>query len=80
MDIVKVIFRELSKLLMFALLWAFPLYLFKITGTGGYLFFFLVSAFGTFSVFSHYEALSRIEANYVEPEDEIDLDYEETEP
>lgn len=65
LDIVKTITREIAKVLMFGLLWAFPLSLLKETGNGYYLFFFALSFFGTFAVFGHYEGLARIE-EYVE--------------
>ena len=65
LDIVKTITREIAKVLMFGLLWAFPLWLLKETGNGYYLFFFALSFFGTFAVFGHYEGLERID-EYVE--------------
>lgn len=58
-DVIKVTLREIAKVFMFTLLWGVPVYLFHVTGTGRFLFLFIVSVFETFSLFSHYEALER---------------------
>ena len=55
------IFRELSKLIMFAAIWGLPLYLLKVTGSYSYLWFFVMSALFTIGMFSHYEELEKID-------------------
>ena len=55
------IIRELCKVLMFVILWGFPLWLAKWNDDNNFLWFLLVSFFSTLGVFSHYEDLERIE-------------------
>lgn len=57
------IVRELSKLCMFVVLWAFPILLTKWSGNNLFLFFFALSIFGTAGVFDHYESLEHTEQN-----------------
>lgn len=55
------IVRELSKLSMFIALWGFPYLLAKTFCSPAYLWFFALSFVATFSMFAHYETISRIE-------------------
>ena len=55
------IIRELSKLCMFIVLWAFPMLLAHWNGNNHFLWFFILSVISTIGVFSHYEDLSRID-------------------
>lgn len=51
--------RELCKLLMFTMLWAFPIVLARMFDSAGYLWFFALSLVCTSAMFSHYEDLER---------------------
>lgn len=53
------IIREISKLCMFTILWAFPLLLTRWSGNYNFLWFFVLSFIVTVGVFSHYEDLER---------------------
>lgn len=53
------IVREISKLCMFTILWAFPLLLTYWSGNNNFLWFFILSFIVTVGVFSHYEDLER---------------------
>lgn len=53
--------REISKLVMFAILWAFPLLLSKDTGNYNYLWFLILSVTFTMAMFTHYEDLERVD-------------------
>lgn len=54
--------REISKLCMVSLLWAFPLLLYRWSdGNSNYLWFFALSVLSTMGVFSHYEDLEKID-------------------
>lgn len=55
------IIREISKLCMFTILWAFPLLLARWSGNNNFLWFFALSFLATVGVFSHYEDLERID-------------------
>lgn len=55
------IIREISKLCMFTLLWAFPLLLTRWNGNNNFLWFFALSLIVTVGVFSHYEDLEKID-------------------
>ena len=55
------IIREISKLCMFTILWAFPLMLTRWTGNYCFLWFFALSLIVTAGVFSHYEDLEKID-------------------
>ena len=55
------IIREISKLCMFTLLWAFPLLLTRWNGNNNFLWFFVLSLIVTVGVFSHYEDLEKID-------------------
>lgn len=55
------IIREISKLLMFTIVWAFPVLLFRWSGNGSYLWFFALSVIVTVGVFSHFEDVTKIE-------------------
>ena len=56
-SIIIAVVREVAKLAMFTLLWGFPMYLVRITGVYSFLWLLLASAFFTFVMFLHYEAL-----------------------
>lgn len=53
--------REISKLAMFTILWAFPLWLSKDTGNYNYLWFLILSVTFTMAMFTHYEDLERVD-------------------
>ena len=53
--------REISKLVMFTILWAFPLWLSKDTGNYNYLWFLMLSVTFTMAMFTHYEDLERVD-------------------
>lgn len=53
--------REISKLVMFTILWAFPLWLSKDTGNYNYLWFLILSVIFTMVMFTHYEDLERVD-------------------
>lgn len=55
------IIREISKLCMFTILWAFPVLLSRWNGNSHYLWFFALSLVVTVGVFSHYEDLEKID-------------------
>lgn len=55
------IFRELSKLVMFTLIFGFPLYLARTTSNYGYLWFLILSFILLVGMFSHYEDLEKID-------------------
>lgn len=55
------IIREISKLCMFTILWAFPLLLTRWNGNNNFLWFFVLSLIVTVGVFSHYEDLEKID-------------------
>lgn len=55
------IIREISKLCMFTILWAFPVLLSRWNGNSHYLWFFALSVVATVGVFSHYENLEKID-------------------
>lgn len=61
MNIIVAIVREISKLAMFAMLWAFPLWLSKDTGNYNYLWFLMLSVTFTMAMFTHYEDLERVD-------------------
>lgn len=61
MNIIVEIVREISKLAMFAMLWAFPLWLSKDTGNYNYLWFLILSVTFTMAMFTHYEDLERVD-------------------
>lgn len=56
--------REVSKLVLFTLLWGFPIFLAHINKDNHFLWFFIVSAFFTFVMFSHYESLEKIDSRH----------------
>ena len=53
--------REISKLAMFTMLWAFPLWLAKDTGNYSYLWLLMLSVTFTMAMFTHYEDLERVD-------------------
>ena len=53
--------REISKLVMFTILWAFPLWLSKDKAKYNYLWFLLLSVTFTMTMFTHYEDLERVD-------------------
>lgn len=55
--------REIAKICMFAILWAFPLLLIKWTGNGWYVLLFTVSIILTMGLFAHFEKLEEIDHN-----------------
>lgn len=54
--------REISKLCMFTILWAFPIVLARMFDSSSYLWFFALSIVSTIGMFSHYEDLEKIDA------------------
>lgn len=54
--------REISKLCMFAILWAFPIVLAQMFRSNHYLWFFILSFIVNVGMFSHYESLEKIDA------------------
>lgn len=60
-SVIVEIVREISKLAMFAMLWAFPLWLSKDTGNYNYLWFLMLSVVFTMAMFTHYEDLERVD-------------------
>ena len=52
--------REIMKALLIVFMWAIPVVLTIVKDNGYYLFLFIISAYGSFSVFTHYEELERI--------------------
>ena len=54
--------REISKLCMFTILWAFPIVLAYMFRSNYYLWFFLLSLIVNVGVFSHYESLEKVDA------------------
>lgn len=60
--IIRVI-REVSKCIMFTILWTFPLLLTRWNGNNNFLWFFALSLIVTVGVFSHYEDLEKIDKN-----------------
>lgn len=73
---VKVITREISKLVMFTIAWAIPIILAKMFGNTNLLWLIILSAIITIGVFSHFEDLERIEHSEFFDEDE-NADYDE---
>lgn len=55
------IIREVSKLLMFAITWTFPLLLSRWNENNEFLWFFILSLIITVGIFSHYEDLEEID-------------------
>ena len=51
--------REISKLVMFVILWGIPVGCAVLFGSAWYLVLFIVSAIGTLMLFGHYEDLER---------------------
>lgn len=62
--------REISKLCMFAILWACPVILAYMFSRPAFLWLFILSIIGTIGVFSHYEDLEKIDLNGNTDEDE----------
>ena len=54
--------REISKLCMFTILWAFPIALAHMFNSNYYLWFFILSLIVNVGMFSHYESLEKIDA------------------
>lgn len=54
-----IVVRELCKLVMFTMFWAFPIVLARMFDNTGYLWFFALSLVGTSAMFNHYEDLER---------------------
>ena len=54
--------REISKLCMFTILWAFPIVLAHMFRSNYYLWFFILSLIVNVGVFSHYESLEKVDA------------------
>ena len=52
--------REIMKTLLIVFMWTTPIVLTIVKDNGYYLFLFIISAYGSFSVFTHYEELERI--------------------
>lgn len=61
MSIIVEVMREISKLVMFTMLWAFPLWLSKDTGNYNYLWLLILSVTFTMAMFTHYEDLERVD-------------------
>lgn len=61
MNIIVEVVREISKLVMFAILWGFPFWLSKDTGNYDYLWFLMLSVLFTMAMFTHYEDLERVD-------------------
>lgn len=57
----KCLIREFVKLLMFMVLWAFPIYLTIALESMAFLWFFSLSLVVTFLLFSHYEDLAKMD-------------------
>lgn len=75
---IKVITREISKLVMFTIAWAVPILLAKMFGNTHFLWFFFLSAILTSAVFSHFEDLEKIERfNITFDEDSENENYDE---
>lgn len=55
------IVRELTKLMMFAIIWLLPFGLAYVFSNQRYLWFFILSFFVSISIFSHYEDLTKAE-------------------
>lgn len=53
--------REISKLCMFTVIWALPIVLARMFGSGLYLWFFVVSFIVTTGIFDHFEDLEKID-------------------
>lgn len=75
---VKIITREISKLLMFTIAWAIPILLAKLFINTNFLWLFLLSIILTAAIFSHFEDLAKIEGPIIfdDIEDE-NHDYDE---
>lgn len=63
MEIVKIISRELTKMVICVALWGFPFWFAYQTRSSGFLWLLVLSLFCMTGVFSHYEDLARIENN-----------------
>ena len=67
---IKVITREISKLIMFTIVWAIPVLLAKMFGSVHFLWLFALSAIMTGGIFSHYEDVAKFESLCSFDEDE----------
>lgn len=54
--------REISKLIMFTILWGFPILLAHLNKSNYFLWFFILSFIGNLQMFWHYESLSEDES------------------
>ena len=63
MEIVKIISRELTKMVIWVALWGFAFWFAYQTRSSGFLWLLVLSLFCMTGVFSHYEDLARIENN-----------------
>lgn len=55
------IIREISKLIIFIILWGFPLVLSRWNEDNSFLWFFALTVIVTAGVFSHYETLDKVD-------------------
>lgn len=62
----KTFIREISKIIMFTILWGIPLLVAKHFDSPKYLWLFVVSGIFTSSMFSHYEELESFEQDIEE--------------
>lgn len=66
----KGLIREISKLCMFAILWACPVVLAHLFSNSAFLWLFILSIVGTIGVFSHYEDLEKIDLFDIDEDEE----------
>ena len=61
MNVVIGVSREISKLVMFIIIWGFPLYISRIMEDSRYLWLLILSFILNIGLFDHYEDLERID-------------------
>lgn len=53
--------REIAKAVMFSVIWVLPVFTVRYTQNNWYFWLFVLSVFGTMSIFGHYEDLEKID-------------------
>lgn len=64
----KMVIREVSKIVMFVVIWCIPVLIYRWTEKSGFLWLFIVSILVTVGIFSHFEDLEKIDHNNNEHE------------
>ena len=53
--------REISKIILFTLIWGFPFYMARVLESNYFLWFFILSFFVNIGMFEHYESLEKLD-------------------